>query len=319
MPDASPCPDAPTLERLTRGLLSAAEAERLEQHVGHCPRCGRALADLPADDPLVAAMQARSRLVPESDRGRVEELIGRLKGLAAAPAAETGLDVGVTPPAQEPAAEAYSFLGPRQGPDELGRLGPYRVLQVLGAGGMGVVFLAEDPQLQRRVALKAMKPALAADPSASERFLREARALAAVKHDHVVTIYRVGEEGGVPFLAMELLEGETLEARLKREGRLPLSEVLRIGREMAAGLAAAHERGLIHRDVKPGNVWLESSPLTPRPLSHKGRGGARQKNTHRACLTPPSPLRGRGGRGVRGLASSSSTSGWCGRWPTTPT
>ena len=87
--------------------------------------------------------------------------------------------------------------------------------------------------------------------------LAEARAAAAIKHDHIVTIYQVGKDGDAPFLAMEFLEGESLDDRLKREGRLPVHEIWRIGREMADGLAAAHKRGLIHRDVKPGNVWLE--------------------------------------------------------------
>jgi serine/threonine protein kinase/uncharacterized membrane protein/phage FluMu protein Com len=153
--------------------------------------------------------------------------------------------------------ELYEFLAPAQSPDELGRLGPYRVLRVLGAGGMGVVFLAEDPDLERLVALKAMLPGLAVSSAARQRFLREARAAAALKHDHVVTIHQVGEDSGVPFLAMEFLEGEPLDARIEREGKLPVAEVLRIGREMAEGLAAAHARGLIHRDIKPANVWLE--------------------------------------------------------------
>jgi hypothetical protein len=123
---------------------------------------------------------------------------------------------------------------------------------------MGVVFRAEDPQLGRPVALKALLPGMAAIASARERFLREARAAAALKHDHVVTIHQVGEDRGVPFLAMELLEGEPLDARLQREGGLPVAEVLRIGRETAEGLAAAHARGLVHRDIKPDNLWLES-------------------------------------------------------------
>src|SRR5262249_7503656 len=97
-----------------------------------------------------------------------------------------------------------------------------------------------------------------ADPVARQRFLREARAMAAVKHDHIVTIYQVGEDNDTPFLAMELLQGESLEHGLQRCPRPPLAEVLRIGRELAEGLAAAHSLGLIHRDVKPGNVWLEA-------------------------------------------------------------
>src|SRR5437667_6962346 len=117
---------------------------------------------------------------------------------------------------------------------------------------MGLVFKAEDPQLERAVALKAMLPSLAASPSAKKRFLREAKAAAAIKHDHIVRIYQVGEDRGAPFLAMEFLEGEPLDVRLKREGKLPPSEVLRIGREVAEGLTAAHARHLIHRDIKPG-------------------------------------------------------------------
>ena len=102
-----------------------------------------------------------------------------------------------------------------------------------------------------------MLPSLAASPSAKKRFLREAQAAASIKHDHIVTIHQVGEDRGVPFLAMEFLDGEPLDARLKREGKLPILEVLRIGREVAEGLAAAHETGLIHRDIKPANIWLE--------------------------------------------------------------
>src|SRR5262249_1623362 len=124
--------------------------------------------------------------------------------------------------------------------------------------GMGAVFHAEDVQLERPVALKVMLPALAVSASARRRFLREARAAAAVEHDRIVPIYQVGEDRGVPFLAMQLLRGESLENRLRREGALPTDEVLRIGREIAEGLAAAHERGLIHRDVTPANVWLEA-------------------------------------------------------------
>lgn len=153
--------------------------------------------------------------------------------------------------------EHWDFLAPPQAADEIGRLGGYRILQVLGAGGMGVVFKAEDPQLDRAVALKAMLPSLAASPSAKKRFLREAKAAAAIKHDHIVAIYQVGEDRGAPFLAMEFLEGEPLDVRLKRENTLPVAEVLRIGIEVAEGLAAAHNKGLIHRDIKPGNIWLE--------------------------------------------------------------
>jgi serine/threonine protein kinase len=132
------------------------------------------------------------------------------------------------------------------------------VLSVLGSGGMGVVFRAEDARLERPVALKVIAPNLSANSIARERFLREARALAAIEHDHVVHLYQVGEERGIPFLAMQLLDGESLENRLQRAGRLSIREVLRIGREAAEGLAAVHARGIVHRDIKPTNLWLES-------------------------------------------------------------
>src|SRR5262249_14162119 len=125
-------------------------------------------------------------------------------------------------------------------------------------GGMGQVLLAEDTQLLRPVALKVMLPHLAAHASARQRFLREARSAAAVKHYHIVTIYEVGEDRGTAFIAMEYLRGSSLEQYLPSKGTPPIAHVLRIGREIAEGLAAAHERGLIHRDIKPANIWLEA-------------------------------------------------------------
>jgi len=156
------------------------------------------------------------------------------------------------------AIESLAILAPPQGEGELGRLGPYLVVGLLGSGGMGDVFRAIDPRLRRPVALKTLRPGLARDPSARKRFLREARAAAALEHDHVIAIHEVNEDRGTPYLVMPLLAGETLEGRLKSLGRLPAAEAQRIGREVAEGLAAAHGRGLIHRDIKPSNLWLEA-------------------------------------------------------------
>jgi predicted Ser/Thr protein kinase len=151
----------------------------------------------------------------------------------------------------------HPFLSPPQRGDELGRLGPYRLLRVMGEGAMGIVFHAQDMQLERPVALKVVKPARL-DDAGRQRFMREARAMAAVKHDHIVTIYQVGQEGEVPFLAMEFLQGQTLQHWLERGRQPSISQVLRIGRDIAAGLAAAHAAGLFHRDIKPANIWLEA-------------------------------------------------------------
>jgi serine/threonine protein kinase len=158
---------------------------------------------------------------------------------------------------EPPRPRDFPFLAPARAPDEIGWLGPYRVLGVLGMGGMGVVFRAEDPQLKRQIALKAMLPAAARSPDDVTRFLREARAQAAVEHDHVAAIFQVGEDRGVPYIAMPLLKGQPLANALRVGPRVPVAEAVRIAREMAEGLAAAHEQGLIHRDIKPGNVWLE--------------------------------------------------------------
>jgi serine/threonine protein kinase len=136
-------------------------------------------------------------------------------------------------------------------------VGPYRILGKLGEGGMGLVLQAADDGLRRAVAVKVLRAELASQPTARERFVREARAVAALDHEHVVPIFAVGEDHGIPFFAMPLLRGESLADRLKRESRLPLAEVVRIAREVALGLAHAHSAGLIHRDIKPGNLWLE--------------------------------------------------------------
>jgi hypothetical protein len=150
------------------------------------------------------------------------------------------------------------FLAPPLAADELGRLGGFRILKVLGRGGMGAVFLGEDPRLGRQVAIKVMLPHLAASNSAQQRFLREARAAADFQHDHIVPILQIGEDRGAPFIVMPLLRGASLDRHLQDGRPLPVAELLRIGREAAEGLAAAHERGLIHRDIKPANIWLEA-------------------------------------------------------------
>jgi urea transport system substrate-binding protein len=164
-------------------------------------------------------------------------------------------------PASKP-SQTFPFLAPAEGPDELGRLGPYRIKSVLGQGGMAVVFDAEEPHLGRLVALKVLRTDKT-DATMRERFLREARALAKLPHDHIVHLYQVGEDRGVPYLAMEKLRGESLEARLQRDRSLPVAEALAVARETAEGLAAVHEHGLVHRDIKPSNIWLEGEPGAP--------------------------------------------------------
>jgi serine/threonine protein kinase len=261
----SACPEVDFLERYASGCTSDAEAQRLEEHLSGCPSCVARLSTLGEGDGLVQALRAQKDR-PRPDGAVLDHLREQLRSLvppaATVSIAETdssGLDI--TPPPRDSSAtdeDLSLLLAPGRRPDELGRLGPYRVLRVLGTGGMGIVFEAEDPQLQRRVALKAIRPTLAASTAARQRFLREAQRMAALSHDHILAVHHVGEDRGILFLAMPLLRGESLDDRLRREGQLPVAEVLRIGREAAQGLAAAHERGVIHRDVKPANLWLEA-------------------------------------------------------------
>jgi hypothetical protein len=150
------------------------------------------------------------------------------------------------------------FLAPAQQPGSLGRLGHYEVLEVVGRGGMGTVFRAFDTKLHRVVALKALVAQLATSSAARQRFVREARAAAAVTHDHITAIHAVEDAGPVPYLVMQFIDGPTLQKKLDRTGQLPLKEILRIGLQIAEGLAAAHRQGLVHRDIKPANILLEN-------------------------------------------------------------
>src|SRR5262245_26683969 len=157
-----------------------------------------------------------------------------------------------------PGPPSLDFLSPSNRPDSLGKLSRYEILELVGSGGFGVVLKAFDDKLERIVAIKTLSRSLAASPSARQRFVREARAAAAVNHDHVVHIYEVEDSDPTPYLVMEFVAGQSLERRLQQGDPLELKEILRIGAQIAAGLAAAHQQGLVHRDVKPGNILLES-------------------------------------------------------------
>ena len=135
------------------------------------------------------------------------------------------------------------------------RLGPYQIVERIGAGGMGEVYRARDPRLGRDVAIKVIAPSRVSSPDAIARFESEARAIAAVSHPHIVAIYDVGTDDGRLYLVEELCEGETLRERLDR-GPIPWRKAVDIGAAIASGAAAAHERGIVHRDLKPENVTI---------------------------------------------------------------
>src|SRR4249920_3680056 len=135
------------------------------------------------------------------------------------------------------------------------RLGPYELLSRLGAGGMGEVYRARDTRLGREVAVKVLPERVASDPEALARFEREARAVASLSHPNILALHDYGQENGVTYAVMELLEGETLRDRMSA-GSLPVPRALAFALQIAQGLTAAHEKGIVHRDLKPENVFV---------------------------------------------------------------
>ena len=153
-------------------------------------------------------------------------------------------------------ATILKLLAPTDDDRMIGRWGTYEVVGLVGTGGMGVVLKAFDAALNRYVAIKILAPHLGSSGAARRRFSRKAQASAAVVHDNVIEIYGVAEAAGLPYLVMPYVRGPSLQRRLDDEGPLALAEILRVAMQAAAGLAAAHAQGLVHRDVKPANILL---------------------------------------------------------------
>jgi hypothetical protein len=262
----SPCRvvDASRLRLLLADDLSEWEKRPLESHLESCAECRAALEALAG--PPGWWEEARRFVPPElAPPPSGHPTTDHRPGVANAnPAGRNGdTDEDAAAEAFRPATRAagdlwLDFLAPSEDPQALGRLGSYEVVDVLGRGGMGVVLKAFDPALDRMVALKVLSPALAASGAARHRFAREARAAAAVVHEHVVAIHAVSSWRGLPYLVMQYVAGRSLQERIDHEGPLAVEEILRIGMQAAAGLAAAHAHGLVHRDVKPSNILLEN-------------------------------------------------------------
>ena len=227
-------------------MTSEPELEPQSHHpLGHCSEAGDDRAADPApetDEQLLTELRGHTPIDdPESDR-RADQLVARLR--QANPAFST---------LPYPSPSASDVAGPM--PE---RLEYFRVEKELGRGGMGTVYLALDTRLNRQVAVKTLRRNLARDPRYRERFLREGRAAAAVDHANVAPIHYVGEADGVPFLAMPLLKGDSLESWLKKQSQPPaIRTCVEIARQIGAGLAAFHQKGMIHRDIKPSNIWIE--------------------------------------------------------------
>ena len=244
------CPTEAELRQLLDEECAETGREGLEAHVEACPLCQATIARLSAEEGGLDLRYLRGpcTLPPESD----SDLVHRLQ--------DTPL-VESTPSLTEGnGAGPIAFPGGPTDKGPLGQLESYQIRRELGQGRFGIVYEAYD-ELDRLVAIKILKPELAASARERLRFEHEARKAAAVKHDHIVTLHRVGHTPGfpLPYLVMEYVDGEPLSDRLEREGVLEAKEAARIVRQLALALAAAHARGLVHRDIKPSNVLLEAS------------------------------------------------------------
>ncbi len=171
------------------------------------------------------------------------------------------------------------------------RLGPYEIVAPLGAGGMGEVYRARDTRLDREVAIKVLPQHLSRSPEFKQRFDREARAISALTHPNICTLHDIGHQDGVDFLVMELLEGETPAQRLLK-GPMPLDQALRCGVEVASALDAAHRSGVVHRDLKPGNIMLTKSGVKLLDFGLAKSVGVLESDP--SAVTVSQPLTGKG-------------------------
>jgi WD40 repeat protein len=244
------CPGRVRLRQHLEGTLPPEEQAELITHLDQCEPCQAALEALAGGSGEWLSVARRAGREPPTEDAAPGCVAERFNRPATPPAGED--ETG--PPEDVP----LDFLDPPDRPGTLGRLGPYEVHEVLGRGGMGVVLRAFDARLRRVVAIKVMRPQLATSATARRRFTREAQAAAAVRDEHVIDIHAVEEANGLPYLVMEYVAGVSLQERLDRAGPLQLQEILRIGAQTAAGLAAAHAQGLVHRDIKPANILLEN-------------------------------------------------------------
>jgi hypothetical protein len=241
------CPEPACWQALFHHSIPPAQEMLYERHLESCPACQQCLdrAEEYQDDLRRLGQQIGDPTSVPVDP-TLSEILGRLQEEGASTRSDTGEPI-----------DLY-FLTPSDQPGVLGTLGDYQVREVLGQGGMGTVLKAYEPPLHRLVAIKVLAAAVAGSSVARRRFTREAQAAAAVCHDHIVSVYGVGETDGLPYMVMQYVSGESLQARLDRTGPLELREIVRIGHQTASALAAAHSQGLIHRDIKPANLLLEN-------------------------------------------------------------
>lgn len=263
MKSVTNCPPTEDLQRLLHDSLSGERRDECVEHMDSCECCQKRLEEIAVEGTNLSQVCEQ---LGANEPPATSAYWPVLKSLDTDAPPNTPSDPSAGNPEAAPPKVmtrkrelSLSFLQPASDSAYLGRLHHFDVMRVIGRGGMGVVLEAFDTKLQRNVALKVLDPELAGDEIARQRFCRESRAAASITHENVVAVHQVEKSGeeGVPYIVMQLISGESLEQRLTREKQLPLREIVRIGLQAAHGLAAAHAQGLIHRDIKPGNILLE--------------------------------------------------------------
>ena len=242
--------DPSQLNVLLTAEEDSAPFRRAQHHVESCPQCQQRLLEVSGVSPLVREACETLRQEGEADTDVEWGNSSVLIQLDSLQSEDNSIDSETI---------SLDFLSPPTQPDLLGRLGRYEIERLIGTGGMGVVLKGYDTELHRVVAIKVLLPHLANSGAARRRFAREAQAAAAVMHEHVIPIHNVEAEGEIPYIVMQYVPGQSLQARVDEQGPLRVAEILRIARQAALGLAAAHEQGVVHRDVKPANMLLEES------------------------------------------------------------
>lgn len=255
------CHDA-HLDILLHGDEDSSDYRRTAEHVEFCAACRTRLLQLSGDvalerevrTSLLGAAAAAEYPLPQRSNSTLSGMSSVVVSVEHIPDGASESDYGV-----ECEPVSLDFLAAPGHPEMLGRIGRYEIERMIGSGGMGIVLKGFDTELHRVVAIKVLKPHLAHNGAARRRFAREAKSAAAVVHEHVIPIHDVWSDSDTPFLVMQYVPGQSLQARVDERGPLAVVEVLRIARQAAAGLAAAHAQGVVHRDVKPANILLEES------------------------------------------------------------
>lgn len=267
-PSVSVCPEVATLKQMLDGTLSSTGEQRVVEHLDICTGCQVRMEQIAANNTSIIEVaksakldtppEVRSAFWPALKKVEAELLQSSIQQIKALSTSVTS-ELPAVGDSSTNRPRSYAFLDPAEEPEYLGQIDRFKIVELVGKGGMGMVFRAFDSCLQRTVAVKVLDPQFATNEQAQTRFCREARAAAAITHENVVTIHHVEhiEPKDLSYLVMQFVKGQSLQELLDQKGALSVREAVRIAAATASGLAAAHANGLIHRDIKPGNILIE--------------------------------------------------------------